>query len=133
MATWPSSFCWYGWWMNAIRWPSREKRGWLTQPAVSNSVLPIGYSSRDTPCAARGARCARGLAGAGARGHDEREGEVLRRLEALARRLLEAVQDDGLERRRLGAHALGEGRGVVVQDRGQGVERRAAVEGARAG
>ena len=35
--------------MNAIRFPSAEKRGSWIQPAVSKSTFPIGYSSRSFP------------------------------------------------------------------------------------
>ena len=42
-----------GWWRNATRSPSGDTRTWLTQPAVSNSTLPIGYSTRHLPSTRR--------------------------------------------------------------------------------
>jgi hypothetical protein len=44
-ATEPVSSPNVGWSMKAIRVPSGETRGWLTQPAVSYRTFPAGYSS----------------------------------------------------------------------------------------
>ena len=48
----PSSPC-VGWWRKATRSPSGETRTWLSQPAVSKSVVPTGYSTRHFPEALR--------------------------------------------------------------------------------